>query len=103
MRRIHDTAACSDRCLEPRRHVLTRQRHVYVHGVTQRLVLVELLHPDRRSVSEWVDRVVVGHREVAEDGTPESDVTCIRLRRHGELHFLDGPTIGDRTVFPRNV
>ena len=102
MRLVDDTAARSDRCLEPRLDVLTRDRHVDVHRVAQWFGLVELLHPDRRSVSKGVDRIVVGHRDVAEDGAPKTDVNRIALRRDGELHFLDGRTIGDRTVFPRN-
>jgi hypothetical protein len=31
-----------------------------------------------------------------------TDVDRIALRRDGELYFLDGRTIGDRAVFPRN-
>jgi hypothetical protein len=102
MRLVDDTAARSDRCLEPRLNVLARDRHVDVHRVTQWFGLVELLHPDRRSVSKRIDRIVVGHRGVAEDGAPKPDVNCIAFCRYRDLHFLDGRTIGDCTVFPRN-
>ena len=67
-----------------------------------RPTLVELLHPDRRSVSKGIDRIVVGHRGVAEDGAPKTDVNHTAFRRDGDLHFLDGRTIGDRAVFARN-
>ena len=102
MRFVDDTAARSDRRLKPRLNVLARNRHVDVHHVSQWLGLVELLHPDRRSVSKGVDRIVVGHRTVAEDGAPKTDVNCIAFCRYGDLHFLDGRTVWDRTVFPRN-
>src|SRR5215469_2445540 len=102
MRLVDDTAARSDRRLETRLDALSPDRHVDVHRVAQWLGLVELLHPDRRSVSKGVDRIVVGYRDVAEDGAPKTDVNRIALRRNGELHFLGGRTIRDRAVFPRN-
>jgi hypothetical protein len=49
-RLVDDTAARSDRCLEPRLDVLARDRHVDVRRVAQWLGLFEFLHPDRRSV-----------------------------------------------------
>ena len=42
--------------------------------VPQRLGRVEILHPDRRAVTERIDCVVVVHRGVPEDGTPEADI-----------------------------
>src|SRR5262249_15219504 len=74
MRLVDDAAARSDRRLETRLDALTRNRHVDVHRVAQCLSLVELLHPDRRSVSQGVHRIVVGHWSVAEDGAPKTDV-----------------------------
>jgi hypothetical protein len=102
MRLVDDTAARSNRRLETRLDALTRDRYVDVHRVAQWFGLVELLHPDRRSVSKGVPRIVVGHRGVAEDGASKTDVNRIAFRRDGHLHFLDGRTIGDRTVLPRN-
>ena len=91
------SAAC-----EARRDVLARDRHVEMHRVPQRLGLVELLHPDRRSVSEGIHRIVVSHRRVAEHSAPEADVNRIALRRDRELHLLDGRTIRGRTVRARD-
>lgn len=54
--------------------MLTGNRNVHVHGVTQRLALVEFLHPHRRSVPEGIDGVVVSHRDIAEHNSPEADV-----------------------------
>ena len=109
MRLVDDTAACGDRCLEPRLDVLARDRHVDVHRVPQRLGLVEFLHPDGRSVSKGVDRIIVGQRRiivgqrhVAEHGAPEADVNGIALGRDRELDFLDRRTIGHRAVRPRH-
>ena len=99
MRLVHDTAARRDRCLEARLDVLTCDGYVDVHCVAQRLGLVEFLHPHGRAVPKRIDRVVFRHRRVAEDGAPKADVYRIALCRNGELHFLGGRTIGDRTVF----
>src|SRR5215831_765663 len=70
--------------------------------MAQWLRLVDLLHPDGRPVSEWIDRIVVGHRGITKHGTPETDVEGIVFRRDGHLHFLDGCTIGDRTLPPHH-
>jgi len=72
-----------------------------MHRVPQRLGLVELLHPDGRSVSEGVHRIVVGHRHVSAYRAPESDVKGVALRRDRELHLLDGRTIRGRPVRSR--
>ena len=69
----------------------------------QRPRLVEVLHPDRRPVAEGVDRVVVGHREVPEDGAPEADVDQAGVRGHGELDLLHGSPVGGGSVRPRDV
>ena len=102
MRFIDDTAARSNRRIEPRLDVLARDRDVDVHRVTQGLGLIELLHPDRRSMPHRVDSIVVGHRSVTEDGAPETDVNRIAFRCYGELYFLHGRTIRDCTAFTRN-
>jgi hypothetical protein len=102
MRLVDDTAARSDRRLETRLDALTRDRHVDVHRMAQWLGLVELLHPDCRSVSKGVDRIVFRHRDVTEDRAPKTDVNHIAFRRDGHLHFLYGRTIRDRTLLPRS-
>jgi hypothetical protein len=61
MRLVDYTATHSDRRLEPRLDALTRDRHVDVHRVAQWFGPVEILRPDRRSVSKGIDRIVVGH------------------------------------------
>ena len=77
-------------------------RDIEMHRVPQRLGLVELLHPDRRSVSKGVHRIIVSHRHVPDHGAPEAEVNRIALRRDRELHLLDGRTIRSCTVRPRD-
>ena len=95
---VDDPAAGGERRREPRLGVLARDRHVDVHRVSQRLRLVEVLHPHRRTVSERVDGVVVGHRVVAEHGAPEADVDRVGLGGDRELDLLDGGTVGGGAV-----
>ena len=45
----------------------------------QRLRLVEILHPDGGAVAKGIDRVVLGHRRIAEHRTPEWKVNRIGL------------------------
>ena len=72
MRLVHHAATRRKRRLEPRLDMLACDRHVDVHRVSQRLGLIELLHPHRRSVSERIDGIVVGHRGVAECSAQKS-------------------------------
>ena len=75
---------------------------VDVHRVPQRLGLVELLHPDRRSVTEAVNGVVLSCAGVPEDRAPESEVDLGRAGGDGELHLLRAGTVRDRAVLPRD-
>ena len=93
MRRVDDTTSCSERGIEPSRHLFTGNRHVDVHGVAEGLLLVELLHPDGGSVSKRIDRIVIRHGHITEDRTPKTNVDCIALGGDRELHFLDGSTL----------
>ena len=93
-----DATARGERRRQPSLDVLACDRYVDVHRVPQRLGLVERLHPDRRTVPERVDAVVVGHRRIAEHGAPETDVHRIWLRGDRELHLLDRCAVGDRAV-----
>jgi hypothetical protein len=68
--------------------VLAGNRHVNVHRVPQRLGLVEILHPDRRPMAEWVDGVVAGQLGIPEDGPPEADIDGLGVCRDGELDLL---------------
>ena len=43
---------------------------------------------------ERVDRVVVGHRRVAQHGSPEAQVDGVWLRGDGELHLLHLTPVG---------
>ena len=101
-RSLDDPAARGEGSREPRLGVLARHGHVDAHRMPQQLGRLELLHPDRRSVTERVDAVVVGHRRVAEHRTPEPDVQHVGLRRDRELHLLHGRAVGDRAVCPRD-
>ena len=87
---VNDAAARSECRLEARRDVLARDRDIEMHRVPQWLGLVELLHPDRRSVSKGVHRIIISYRHVPEHGAPEVEVNRIALRRDRELHLLDG-------------
>ena len=91
---------------ESRRHarldVLASDGHVDVHRVPERLVRVELLHPDRRAVAERVDGVVVGQRCVPEDSAPEADIDRVGLRSDRQLDLLRTCAVGDGTVRPRD-
>jgi hypothetical protein len=61
-----------------------RDGYVDMHGVPQRLGFVDLPHPDRRSVSQRVDRIVVRHRSIAEYGAPKAYVDRVALGRDRE-------------------
>src|SRR5262249_51555207 len=54
--------------------VFARDRDIDVHRVPQGFGGVEVLHPDRRAVPEWVDGVVVGQFGVPEHCAPEADI-----------------------------
>ena len=71
LRLVNDAAARSECRLEARRDVLARDLYVEMHRVPQRLGLVELLHPDRRSLSKGVHRIIVSHRHLPEHRAPE--------------------------------
>jgi len=75
--------------------MLAGNRYVDVHRVPPRLGLVEILHPDRRPMAEWVDRVVVGQLGVPQDGPPEADIDGVGVRRDGERHLLRTAAIRD--------
>ena len=99
--RLDDPAARRQCCFEPHPDLLPCDRHIDVHRVPQRLGLVELLHPDRRSVSERIDGVVVGHGLVAERGAPEADVDRGGLGGDRKLDLLYGGAVGDRSCATR--
>ena len=80
MRRINDDAPSRNGRGESPLRLLARHRDVDVHGVAQRLLLVELLHPDGGAVAERIDRVVTLHRRIAEHRAPEAQVNRIGLR-----------------------
>jgi hypothetical protein len=79
-----------------------RNRHIHVHSVTQQLTVVQFLHPHRRSMPKGIDGVIVSHGDIAEYSSPEANVDVVRLARDGQLHFLDGSTIRNRTMLPRD-
>jgi hypothetical protein len=99
---VNDAATRSESCLEARCNMLARDRYVEVHRVPQRLGRVQRLHPDCRSVSKRVHRIIVSHRLVPEHGTPEAEVNQIGLRSNRELYLLDRRTIRGRIVRPRD-
>jgi hypothetical protein len=72
-----------------------------VHRVSQWLRRVKILHPDRRSVADRVDGVVVGHPCVPEDSAPEANIDRIWLPRDGELYLLRTRAVDDASVRPR--
>ena len=49
-----------------------------------------------------IDCIVVCHGGVTERSAPEVDVNRVVLRRDRELHFLDGRSIRDCSMSPRN-
>lgn len=98
LRLVDDAPARGERRREPRLDVLARDRHIDVHRVPQWLGLIELLHPDCRSVAERIDRIIVGHGVIAEHSAPEADVHRLGLRGDRELYLLDGRAIGEGAV-----
>ena len=99
---VDDVSTRRERGFKSRLNVLMRDRHVDVHRMSQCLGLIDLLHPDRRSVAKRIDCIVVGHWGVTEHSAPEVDINHVLLRRDCELHFLDGGSIRDCSVLPRN-
>ena len=96
-----DNAASSGKCSrQAGLDMLAGNRHVDVHGVPQRLVLVEILQPDRRTMAKRVDRVVVGQFGVTEHGAPEADIDGFGVRRDSELDFLRTAAIRDDPMLP---
>lgn len=79
LRIINDPPAGSNRGRESRLDMLASNRNIDVHRVPQRLVLIECLHPHRRSVSKRVDGIVARHGDIAKHGAPEVDVDRPRL------------------------
>ncbi len=73
-----------------------------MHRVPERLGRVEVLHPDRRAVTERVDGVVVGQARVPEDSAPEADVDRVGLRSDRQADLLRTGPIGDSTVCTRH-
>jgi hypothetical protein len=45
-----------------------------------------------------VNRVVISHRQIAQDSTPEINVYFIALGCDRNLHLLDSPTVSMRFV-----
>jgi len=90
-----DAPTRRERRREPCLDVLAGDRQVDVHGMAQRLGIIEVLHPDRLSVAERVDGVVIVKGRVTERGTPEPDVQLVRLRRDRQLHLLYGVAVRD--------
>ena len=82
--------------------LFARDRDIDVHRMSQGFGGVKVLHPDRRSVPEWIDGVVLGQFGVAEHGTPEADIDRIRLGRDGELHLLHPCPVSHGAVLPRH-
>ena len=81
---------------------LAGNRYVQVHGVTEALLRVEILHPHRGAVAERVDSVVVGQPRVPEDSAPEADIDCVGLRSYRELDLLRTCAVGDGAVRSRD-
>ena len=107
---VHYTSSCGQRRLHTLLHVFASDRHVYVHGVPQRLGLVQILQPDRRTVAQPIDSVVFGQRRVPQGGAPEANIAIVGLRRDGVLDLLRGRPVGggpmpacDRRDVPRQV
>jgi hypothetical protein len=88
IRVVDDANPCGQRSRQARLDVLAGNGHVDVHRVPQWLGLVEILHPDRRSMAERVHGVVVGQLGVPEDGSPEPDIDGLGVCRDGELDLL---------------
>lgn len=102
MRVVNDAPARSKRCLKPYSDLLTRNRYVNVHRMSQGLALVKFLHPDCRAVSKGIYRIIISHRHVAQHSAPEADIYILVLRCDCNLHFLDGGPIRKRIVLPCN-
>jgi hypothetical protein len=61
-----------------------------------------LPEPDRRSVAEPVDGVVVGRRGIPQDGAPEADIDRVGVCRDRELHLLCTRAFDDGPLRPRH-
>jgi hypothetical protein len=99
---VDDAAACRERSRQACLDVLPGNGHVDVHRVPQWLGLVEILHPDRRSMAEWIEGVVVGHPGVPKHSPPEANIDGLGVRRDGELDLLCAGAIRDGSMLSRD-
>lgn len=92
---VDDAASCGKGRRHTRLDLLASDGHVDVHRVPERLVRVELLHPDRRAVAERIDGIVVVYRRVPEGGAPEADLDRVGLGSYRYLNLLRTCAVGE--------
>lgn len=100
MRLVDDATASRYCCRQPRAYLLTRHRDIQMHRVPQWLFLCNFLHPYCRAMSKRINRIVFGHRRIAENGTPKTNVHRLHLCRDGNLYLLHGGAVGKRALLP---